>query len=100
MATIEMGLNTEPDYLKADVVIARWKRDGNQQMVEYWEKARVRTLELRNLIIDTVETDGWCYLNWSCNGATRFNMHACQWADALPMYRFEIGRYLCKVCKD
>lgn len=98
--TIRMGLNTEPDWLKADEVIARWKAQGNEKMVATWERMRDSSIELRDKIIDTVERDGACELDWSCTGETRFNMHACQWKQAMPQYRFEIGRYSCKVFRD
>ena len=97
MKTINMGLNTEPSWAKADEVIARWKVEGNDEMVNYWERQKISSIELRDEIIRTVEKDGCCSLNWSCLGETRFNIHANQWKEAMPQYRFEIGRYSCKV---
>lgn len=100
MQTIHMGLNTEPDWIKADEIIERWKSQGNNEMVAYWEKSRVDTLKLRDQIIEVVERDGECGLSWSCDGRTRHQMHACQWAKAMPEYDFEIGyNYLCIVRK-
>lgn len=99
MKTIHMGLNTEPSYLKADEVIERWKADGNQGMVYYWEREKNRTLELKERIIEAVEADGEVELSWSCDGETRHQMHSIQWAKALQEYKFEIGRYKCIVRK-
>ncbi len=99
MKTINMGLNTEPDFLKADEIIERWENDGNMEMAECWKKAKTETAALRDEIIKTVEKDGCCTLNWNCTGETRFAMHANQWAKALPQYDFTIGRYSCMVQK-
>lgn len=99
MKTIQMGLNQEPDWVKADEVIDRCREKGNTIMVEAWEKMKRESIKLRDEIISTVEADGGCELNWSCNGETRFAMHSAQWAKAMPQYRFEIGRYSCKVFK-
>ena len=97
MRTINMGLNQEPSWVIAEDAIARWKEAGNQSMVEFWEKEKARSLELRDEISRIVEEEGCCELNWSCMGETRFNIHANQWKLAMPQYRFEIGRYSCKV---
>ena len=99
MKTINMGLNTEPDFLKADEIIKRFEKDGNTEMIKSWENAKAETAALRDEIIETVEKDGVCELNWSCTGAARFTMHANQWAKALPQYDFTIGRYECIVRK-
>lgn len=99
MKTISMGLNTEPYFARADEVIERWKNDGNDKMVAQWQKMKSDTLALRDKIVETVEADGSCALNWSCTGETLFNILACQWSKAMPEYRFEIGRYSCKVYK-
>lgn len=99
MKTIQMGLNQEPDWVKADEVIERWRKSGNTKMIETWEKMKSESLKLRDEIIATVEADGACELNWSCSGETRFTMHSMQWARAMPEYRFEVGRYSCKVYK-
>ena len=100
MKCIEMGLNTEPYWVRGYEIIERWKADNNEEMVSYWEKGINHSIELRDAIIAEVEANGGCELNWSCNGETRFNIHACQWADAMPQYRFEIARYRCKVYKN
>ena len=97
MKTINMGLNTEPYWVRADEVIERWKANKNSTMVECWEKMRNDSLELRNKIIETVEAEGSCGLNWTCTGETLFNILANQWSSAMPQYRFEISRYTCKV---
>jgi hypothetical protein len=100
MKCIEMGLNTSPTWEKEEEVIARLTANGNQEMLEDWIKSNEHSKGLRDAIIEEVEANGECELNWSCTGETRFNIHACQWADAMPQYRFEIGRYSCKVYKD
>lgn len=100
MKTINMGLNTEPDWVKADEVIDRWKQAGAEEMVHRWTIAKARSLELRAKIINTVEAEGVCELNWSCTGATLFDILAWNWKKALPQYRFEIGRYRCVVHKQ
>lgn len=97
MKTFNMGLNTEPDWLKADEVIARFREKGNDEMVDYWEKQADKTKKLRDDIAEEVDANGEAGLNWECTGETRFNMHACQWAHAMPEYDFEIGRYKCIV---
>ena len=99
MKTIEMGLNTAPYFVNADEVIARFKANGDERGAESREKMRSETRELRDLIVEAVEADGSCELNWSCTGATLFGILACQWRSAMPEYRFEIGRYSCKVFK-
>lgn len=101
MKTFYMGLNTEPDWLKADEVIARWKANGNgnEEIIERWEKARVETKALRDEIAAEVETNGIAELSWSCMGETRHTMHSQQWAKAMPEYDFEISRYKCIVRK-
>jgi hypothetical protein len=100
MKTIQMGLNTEPDFIKADEVIARFKASNNQSGVEMWERMRKSSEDLRDKIIETVTADGAAELNWSCTGETLFYMLSNQWKKALPQFRFEIGRYSCKVFKD
>lgn len=100
MKTIQMGLNTEPYFIKADEVIARFKASNNQSGVEMWERMRKTSEDLRDEIIATVEADGKCELNWGCTGATLFDCLAYNWSKAMPQYRFEIGRYSCKVFKD
>ena len=97
--SISMGLNTEPYWEKADEVIKKFKISNDKEMVEWWEKRKKESEELRAEIIKTVEEDGVCELSWSCGGATRHSMHASQWAEALPQYDFEIGRYKCIVRK-
>jgi hypothetical protein len=100
MKTIQMGLNTEPDFIKADEVIARFKESNNQSGVEMWERMRKASEALRDKIAETVSADGAVELNWDCTGETRFYMHANQWKNAMPQFRFEIDRYSCKVFKD
>lgn len=98
--TIHMGLNTEPDWINAEDAIRRWKAEGNNDMVAYWEKAKLHSLNLRDEIIKTVEAEGACELSWSCTGRTRHEMHAHQWAEAMTEYDFEIGyNYHCVVRK-
>ena len=100
MKTIFMGLNTEPEWLHSDAAIRRWKAQGNDEMVAYWEKARAKALDLRDQIIAVIEKEGACELSWSCTGRTRHEMHAHQWAKAMPEYDFEIGyNYHCVVRK-
>lgn len=100
MKTIQMGLNTEPSWVKADEVIERWKASGNEAMIQSWERMRADSLELRAKIIEAVEADGVCELNWSCTGATLFDILAWNWKQAMPEYRFEIARYSCIVHKN
>ena len=100
MKTISMGLNREPDWLRADDAIARWKKEENgQEWVERWERARNESLALRDEIVAEVEKNGAVSLSWSCIGETRHTMHSRQWAKAMPEYDFEIGRYKCVVRK-
>ena len=103
MKIFHMGLNTEPDWIKADAAIERWKANGNEEqakeMTEYWEVARAKTLALRDEIAAEVEANGVAELSWSCMGETRHTMHSHQWAKAMPEYDFEIGRYKCIVRK-
>lgn len=99
MKTIQMGLNTEPDFLKADEVIKRWEAMRNTTMVHTWEKMKRESLMLRDEIREAVEADGVCVLSWSCMGRTRHEMHARQWAHAMPEYDFTINGYDCTVRK-
>lgn len=99
--TIEMGLNTSPDFVKADMLIGKFaEEEGGQTMVDYWTKVKYRTLELKDRIEFCVEKFGMVSLNWSCHGETRFTMHSYEWAEALPQFYFETGRYICRVYKS
>lgn len=100
MKTIQMGLNTEPAFVNADEIIKRCEANGETAVIEYQKRAKERTLKLKAEIIEAVEADGECALNWGCTGATLFDCLAHQWANALKQYRFEIGRYTCKVFKN
>lgn len=104
MKTIQMGLNTEPRFAKADEVIARVKKqetaEGFARWFTMWQKGLAESEKLRDEITATVEKDGKCELNWSCTGATLFDCLAYNWSKAMPQYRFEIARYSCKVFKD
>lgn len=99
MKYISMGLNTTPDWVKADELIAKGLAEGNQSFAEMWTRMRDTSIALRNEIINTVEKDGKCEIGWSCTGSTLFDILAHQWKNAMPEYRFEIGRYCCKVFK-
>lgn len=99
MKYISMGLNTTPDWTKADELIAKGKAEGNQKFVEMWERMRDSSIELRDKIIATVESEGCCEIGWSCTGSTLFDILAWNWKAAMPQYRFEIARYSCKVFK-
>lgn len=97
MKTIDMGLNTAPDFVKHDEIVAR--ANGRIDFIKMRERMRDDSLALRDQIIAAVEADGKCGLNWNCTGETLFNILACQWERAMPEYRFEIGRYSCYVYK-
>lgn len=99
MKTFYMGLNTEPDWIRADEIIARWKASGNEKMVEMWGNMKVKTKQLRDEIAAEVDKNGSASLSWSCDGETRHFMHSRQWEKAMPEYDFEIGRYKCIVRK-
>lgn len=99
MKTIEMGLNTEPSWIYEEKVIERLTEEGDVTRIESYQKLVQHAKDLRDKIVETVERDGCCALNWSCTGATRFEIHSFQWSAAMPEYRFEIGRYSCKVYK-
>ena len=100
MKTIHMGLNTEPAWVKADEVIERWKAQGSDKMVEYWNNAREVSLSLRSQILEALEEEDTVQLSWSCTGRTRHMMHASQWRDAMPELDFIIGEnYICIVRK-
>lgn len=104
MRCVHMGLNTEPDYLKADEVKARWRARGNEEMVQRWEDAEKRSLELKAEIEQIMEEDGECRLSWSCDGRTRHQMHSCQWQNAMenehPDWEWTIGyNYECTIRK-
>lgn len=93
--TIQMGLNTAPDFQGADETIARFQSQGNAEMVERWKNAKTRTLALRDEILEALHTHGTVELNWSCTGATLFGILAHQWKNAMPEADFKIGRYSC-----
>lgn len=98
MKSIDMGLNTEPDFLRVEQV--RKNFGENKAGFDNWLNMMHKSEVLRDEIIDTVEKDGCCELNWSCIGVTRFNMHSIQWKDALPQYFFVLGRCKCQVFKS
>lgn len=100
MKYISMGLNTTPDWTRADELIAKGNAEGNQPFVEMWKRMKDTSIALRDEIIKTVEDEGECEIGWSCTGATLFDCLAYQWSKAIPQYRFEIGRYSCKVFKS
>lgn len=105
MKTIEMGLNTEPDFLKADKMIDKWENsteteETRNKMIEYWVKAGKRSLELKKQIEQVMREDGECRLSWSCDGRTRHMMHSEQWKKALESngWNWEIGyNYECVI---
>ena len=98
MKTINMGLNTEPAWVKADEIIERWRAAGDQTMVDCWENMRNLSLNLRDEIVKALLVDGEVSLSWSCSGRTSHQMHAMHWAEAMPEYEFDIGyNYECVV---
>ena len=99
MKVINMGLNTEPYWTKYEEVNAHFEQAGDSKAVEIWNAAVQHSLMLRDSIIHAVEDEGMVELNWTCTGATRFNIHANQWASAMPEYDFDIARYSCIVKK-
>ena len=100
MKYISMGLNTPPYFTNADEMIAKGNAEGNQSFVEMWTRMRDNTIALRDEIIKTIDQDGECEIGWSCTGATLFDILAYQWMKAMPQYKFEIGRYSCKIFKS
>lgn len=92
MLTIEMGLNTEPNFNLPEGI-----DNLPEDLKGYWEKEVSRSLHLKGLIEKALAEYGECRLNWSCEGASRFDMHSSQWAYALQDYEFEISRYTCIV---
>lgn len=99
MTSIDMSLNNEPDWLKAEQVKKNFG-DNVDGFNNWMKNSYNRSVTLRDKIIEAVEKEGCCSLNWGCLGETRFNMHSCQWQAALPQYYFVIGRYKCHVYKD
>lgn len=100
MVTIDMGLNTEPEWLRADAAIRHWEEVGDHNMARLIEKAKQKSLELNRQIIEAVERDGECQLAWGCTGRTLHEILSHQWAAAMPAYDFEIGyNYHCVVRK-
>ena len=99
MMTIHMGLNTTPAWVNEEEVVARWEAMNNPEGAAAWREEAKYAKQLRNQIEEAVEQYGKVSLDWSCTGATLFDMLACQWANAMPEYRFELGRYKCIVTK-
>lgn len=100
MKCINMGLNTQPpkSEKEREEMYARFIKNNGE--VPQWRIDMENEAEaLKQRIIEVVETEGECALNWGCTGETLFNCLSCQWADTLPQYRFEIGRYECHVFK-
>lgn len=97
--SIDMGLNTEPAWIKAEAIAEKFRISGDNDMASWWIREKKETLALRDKIRDTVERDGACYLVWGCTGKTRQVMHSMQWADAMPEYDFVIDGYSCLVKK-
>lgn len=93
--TINMGLNTEPVFNLPE------KFDSlPEKSQKYFKREMEVALELKDQIQKAIEEDGACRLSWECSGRTRHQMHAEQWENALPEYKFEIGyNYECKVNK-
>ena len=84
--TIHMGLNTEPVFELPE------KFDTfNEHLQESWLRERDRAIKLKAEIEQVMEEEGKCSLSWSCTGRTRHEMHAQQWASALPQYAFKIS---------
>lgn len=104
MKTINMGLNQEPPKTEAELkeIFDRIDKNcGGDSKAKEWQLAgQKKANDLKEEIIRVVEAEGAAELNWSCTGETRFNIHANQWAKALPQYRFEIARYRCVVYKN
>ena len=99
ICTIEMGNDTEPDYLKADSIILRLYSSGETEGVKRWMQRKLKSLYLRDEIINAVESDGECFLNWACEGEHRFNAHATMWEYTLQQYKFTIKPHYCHVSK-
>ena len=92
---VDMGLNTEPRFKLPEKFneLSEETKKHVQKEVEY-------ATSLREEIHKIMEEDGACRLSWSCTGRTRHEMHAQQWAAALPEYDFQIGyNYECVVTK-
>lgn len=102
MKRIDMGLNTEPDWLNSAKAIENWSNSGNTEMVERWKKMHEYSLGLKAEIEKAMEEDGECSLSWSCEGRTRHEMHSHQWKEALekehPDWEWQIEyNYVCYI---
>jgi hypothetical protein len=100
MKVIDMGMNTAPPKGKEELEVIEGRFRENCGEVPDWlytEQERAETL--RQIVINSVEIENAIQLSWSCDGETRFNLHAHQWKQALPQYDFKIERYSCKVYK-
>lgn len=63
MRVVNMGENTDPDWLKSN-------------------KA-TNSLKLKAEIEKIMEEDGECRLSWSCEGRARHEMHSYHWKEAM-----------------
>ena len=96
MVSINMGLNTQPPKTKEAREEIYNRFIASEGAVPEWRiKMDEHAEALKQQVIDAVEAEGSASLNWSCNGATLFEILAYQWAEVLPQYRFEFGRYRC-----
>ncbi len=96
MKTIDMGMNATPPKGQEEFEIIKERFIANCGEVPNWLYQEQQKAEiLKQTIIDVVEAEGGAELSWGCDGETRFNIHARQWEQALPQYRFEIARYSC-----
>lgn len=83
--TIHMGLNTEPRFELPDKY-----ETFDESNKDYWRREVERATALKEEIEKVMAEEGTCELSWSCDGRTRHQMHAQQWASALPQFNFEI----------
>lgn len=91
--TIQMGLNTEPVFELPENF-----NNMTEENKKYWSNLVNKATSLKEEIHQVIAEDGTCELSWSCDGRSRHEMHAHQWATALPQYNFTIGyNYECTV---
>lgn len=91
--TVHMGLNTEPTFKLPPSL-----ETFSEEQQTWWKKEVDYANSLKDEIEKVMAEDGECSLSWSCTGRTRHEMHASQWARALPQYDFEIGyNYVCNL---
>ena len=99
MMIIHMGLNTTPAWVNEAEVVFRRLQNKDYAGAQAWREECAQAKELRNQIEEAVEQYGKVSLDWSCTGASLFEMLALQWSKAMPNYHFEIGQYYCVVTK-